>query len=134
MSKMMKTLDRLLLKGETVEMPVYNHSDGSNSSFVDVSPQRVMILDGVMSRNPVVMERFPSHGIFLIPYYNHAIDGMQQEVFEKERGYTAAEVAKPKLAVDNYSYAYDKWIAPQCGYCDDHIHIPDDWSVLFGTL
>jgi len=102
----MKTL---IYAGKPVDIPIYDHRTGNHKSSRCITPAQVVILDGIMSLQYEMRERFSNLNIFFTSD-DITIRGLRLLVDMDERGYSVFQA----LAHSDEEFVYyNKWIYPQ---------------------
>ena len=114
MSKMIAQMKTLIHKGKAIDLPVYNHQTGTHDSPRRIQHARVILLDGIMSMQYEIRERFPNLSIFFTSE-DIVIRGLRLLVDMQERGYTVFQALAHS---DEEFISYNKWIYPQILFAD----------------
>ena len=120
--QMITHMKTLIHAGQPIELPVYNHLTGSHDSPRRIQPANVILLDGIMSMQYELRERFPNLNIFLTSE-DIVIRGLRLLVDMQERGYTVFQALAHS---DEEFVSYNKWIYPQIGFADLKIWVNKD--------
>ncbi len=107
-------LKSLIYDGESIQIPIYNHETGTHEPARQIQPAAVVLLDGIMSMQYEVRERFSNLGIFLTSE-DIVIRGLRLLVDMQERGYTVFQALAHS---DEEFISYNKWILPQIAFAD----------------
>lgn len=115
--KMIDDMKMFIYEGNSINLPIYNHKNGNHESSRCIEPARVIILDGIMSLQYELRERFTNLNIFFFSE-DIVIRGLRLLVDMEERGYSVFEA----LAHSDEEFThYNKWIHPQITFA--HIQI-----------
>jgi uridine kinase len=106
---MVDQMKTFLFKGRSIDLPMYDHKSGYHRQSRRIQPARVIILDGIMSLQHEMRERFPNLNIFFTSD-DIVIRGLRLQVDMEERGYS---VFQALIHSDEEFAAYNKWIYPQ---------------------
>jgi uridine kinase len=107
--RMIDHMRALICKGEEIELPTYDHHRGIHRKPTRIEPARVIILDGIMSLQYEMRERFPNLNIFFTSE-DVVIRGLRLLVDMKERGYSVFQALEHS---DEEFISYNKWVYPQ---------------------
>ncbi|MGD8993244.1 MAG: hypothetical protein PVI00_17430 [Desulfobacterales bacterium] len=113
-SKMIAQMKTLIYEGKFIDLPVYNHMTGTHDFPLRIQHARVILLDGIMSMQYEIRERFPNLNIFFTSE-DIVIRGLRLLVDMEERGYSVFEALKHS---DEEFISYNKWISPQIIFAD----------------
>ena len=122
MSKMIAQMKTLIYEGKPIDLPVYNHQTGTHDSPQRIQHARVILLDGIMSMQYEMRERFPNLNIFFTSE-DIVIRGLRLMVDMQERGYTVFQALAHS---DEEFISYNKWIYPQITFSDVKIWVDKD--------
>lgn len=112
--KMIAQMKTLIHEGKPIDLPVYNHQTGTHDPPQRIQHGRVILLDGIMSMQYEIRERFPNLNIFFTSE-DIVIRGLRLLVDMQERGYT---VFQALVHSDEEFISYNKWISPQIEFAD----------------
>ncbi len=115
--KMIDQMKTLMFKGKSIDLPIYDHETGNHKLSRPIAPARVVILDGIMSLQYEMRERFPNLNIFFISD-DIIIRGLRLLVDMEERGYSVYQALQHS---DEEFLFYNKWIYPQITF--SHVKI-----------
>ena len=114
---MIDDMKMFIYGGHSIDLPIYNHKNGNHESPRCIEPARVVILDGIMSLQYELRERFTNLNIFFVSD-DIVIRGLRLLVDMEERGYSVFEA----LAHSDEEFShYNKWVHPQITFA--HIEI-----------
>ena len=106
---MIDDMKTLIYDGQPIDLPIYDHKSGNHRLSRRIKPAEVIILDGIMSLQFEMRERFPNLNIFFTSE-DLVIRGLRLLVDMKERGYSVFQA----LAHSDEEFVfYNKWIYPQ---------------------
>ncbi|MBW2368090.1 MAG: hypothetical protein JRH15_09410 [Deltaproteobacteria bacterium] len=112
--KMIAQMKALIYEGKSIDLPTYNHQTGVHESILHIQHAKVILLDGIMSMQYEIRERFPNLNIFFTSE-NIVIRGLRLLVDMQERSYTVFQA----LAHSDAEFvSYNKWIYPQITFAD----------------
>ena len=115
--EMIDDMKMFIYEGNSIDLPIYNHKNGNHEPPLRIEPARVVILDGIMSLQYELRERFTNLNIFFVSD-DIVIRGLRLLVDMEERGYSVFEA----LAHSDEEFAhYNKWVYPQITFA--HIKI-----------
>jgi uridine kinase len=115
--KMIDDMKMFIYEGNSIDLPIYNHKNGNHEPPLRIEPARVVILDGIMSLQYELRERFTNLNIFFVSD-DIVIRGLRLLVDMEECGYSVFEA----LAHSDEEFAhYNKWVHPQITFA--HIKI-----------
>lgn len=106
---MVDQMKTFIFEGRPIQLPIYDHKNGNHQPPRRVEPTRVIILDGIMSLQHEMRERFPNLNIFFTSD-DIVIRGLRVQVDMEERGYS---VFQALIHSDEEFVSYNKWIYPQ---------------------
>lgn len=107
--RMIDHMKTLIYAGKSIDLPIYDHKKGNHRLSRCIKPAEVIILDGIMSLQFEMRERFPNLNIFFASK-DIVIRGLRLLVDMKERGYSVFQA----LAHSDEEFVYyNKWIHPQ---------------------
>ena len=106
---MIDQMKAFIYEGRSINMPIYDHKNGNHQRPRHIEPTRVVILDGIMSLQHEMRERFPNLNIFFTSD-DIVIRGLRLRVDMEERGYS---VFQALVHSDEEFVSYNKWIYPQ---------------------
>ncbi len=107
--RMIDHMKTLIYAGKSIDLPIYDHKKGNHRLSRCIEPAEVIILDGIMSLQFEMRERFPNLNIFFASK-DIVIRGLRLLVDMKERGYSVFQA----LAHSDEEFVYyNKWIHPQ---------------------
>src|SRR3989338_3449202 len=114
LEKLVNDMERLLFFGQTIDLPLYDHTDGTISGSIQVSPAQIVLLDGTIAFHESVREKFPN---FLIFMYSdeETMKALSMEVDIRERGYSINEARKNS---ETEFIAYMRHIHPRMRFAD----------------
>jgi len=110
----MKTL---IFSGKPIDLPLYDHETGGHTRPRRIRPARVIILDGIMSLQYEMRERFSNLNIFFTSD-DIVIRGLRLLTDMEERGYSVFQALAHS---DQEFLSYNKWIYPQITFA--HVKI-----------
>ncbi len=117
--KMIHQMERFIYEGDSIDLPVYDHKTGNHKQPSRIEPARVIILDGIMSLQHEMHERFSNLNIFFTSD-DIIIRGLRLMVDMEERGYSLFQA----LAHSDEEFVfYKKWIHPQIKYAHLKIRV-----------
>ena len=122
MPKMIAQMKTLIHEGKPIDLPVYNHQTGTHDPPQRIQHARVILLDGIMSMQYEIRERFPNLNIFFTSE-DIVIRGLRLLVDMQERGYTVFQALAHS---DEEFISYNKWIYPQIIFADLKIWVDKD--------
>ena len=122
MPQMIRQMRTLIHEGKPIDLPVYNHQTGTHDPPRRIQHARVILLDGIMSMNYEIRERFPNLNIFFTSE-DIVIRGLRLLVDMQERGYTVFQALAHS---DEEFISYNKWIYPQISFADLKIWVDKD--------
>jgi uridine kinase len=106
---MIDHMKTLIYTGKSIDLPIYDHKSGNHRLSRLIKPAEVIILDGIMSLQFEMRERFPNLNIFFTSE-DIVIRGLRLLVDMEERGYSVFQA----LAHSDEEFVfYNKWIYPQ---------------------
>jgi phosphoribulokinase len=111
---MIAQMKTLIYEGKPIDLPVYNHQTGTHDSPRRIQHAGVILLDGIMSMQYEIRERFPNLNIFFTSE-DIVIRGLRLMVDMQERGYTVFQALAHS---DEEFISYNKWISPQIEFAD----------------
>ena len=120
--QMIAQMKTLIYEGKPIDLPVYNHQTGTHDPPRRIQPARVVLLDGIMSMQYEIRERFPNLNIFFTSE-DIVIRGLRLLVDMQERGYTVFQALAHS---DEEFISYNKWIHPQIAFADLKIWVNKD--------
>jgi uridine kinase len=107
--RMIDHMKTLIYTGKSIDLPIYDHKSGNHRLSRLIKPAEVIILDGIMSLQFEMRERFPNLNIFFTSE-DIVIRGLRLLVDMEERGYSVFQA----LAHSDEEFVfYNKWIYPQ---------------------
>lgn len=107
--RMINHMKTLIYDGKSIELPIYDHQSGNHKLSRLIKPAEVIILDGIMSLQFEMRERFPNLNIFFTST-DIVIRGLRLLVDMEERGYSVFQA----LAHSDEEFVfYNQWIYPQ---------------------
>lgn len=106
---MIDQMKAFIYESRSINLPIYDHKNGNHQRPRRIEPARVVILDGIMSLQHEMRERFPNLNIFFTSD-DIVIRGLRLRVDMEERGYS---VFQALVHSDEEFVAYNKWIYPQ---------------------
>jgi len=107
--RMIDHMETLIHAGQSIDLPIYDHKIGNHRLSRRVESAEVIILDGIMSLQFEIRERFPNLNIFFASE-DIVIRGLRLLVDMEERGYSVFQA----LAHSDEEFVfYNKWIYPQ---------------------
>lgn len=112
--KMITHLKSLIYQGVSIDIPMYNHQTGTHKAYRHIRSANVILLDGIMSMQYEIRERFSNLRIFFTSE-DIVIRGLRMRVDMQERGYTVFEALSHS---DAEFVSYNKWILPQIAFAD----------------
>lgn len=115
--RMIEQMKTLIFEGKSINLPIYDHETGNHKRSRPIAPARVVILDGIMSLQYEMRERFPNLNIFFISD-DIIIRGLRLKVDMEERGYSVYQALEHS---DEEFLFYNKWIYPQITF--SHLRI-----------
>ena len=115
--RMIDQMKTLIFKGKSIDLPIYDHETGNHKRSRPIPPSKVVILDGIMSLQYEMRERFTNLNIFFISD-DIIIRGLRLLVDMEERGYSVYQALEHS---DEEFLFYNKWIYPQITF--SHIKI-----------
>lgn len=125
LEKLVNDMERLLFFGQTIDLPLYNHTDGTISGSIQVSPAQITLLDGTIAFHESIRERFPNFLIFM--YSDEAtMKALGIEVDTKERGYTVDEARRNS---ETEFIAYMRHIHPRMKFADLRLFVHRDRKI-----
>lgn len=117
--KMIHDMKLFIYKGHSIDLPIYNHQKGNHKPPRRIEPAQVIILDGIMSLQYELRERFTNLNIFFTSD-DIVIRGLRLLVDMEERGYSVFEA----LAHSDEEFThYNEWIHPQITFAHIKIRI-----------
>ena len=106
---MIDHMKTLIYAGKPIDLPIYDHKSGNHRLSCRIKPAEIIILDGIMSLQFEIRERFPNLNIFFTSK-DIVIRGLRLLVDMEERGYSVFQA----LAHSDEEFVfYNKWIYPQ---------------------
>lgn len=115
--RMIDDMKTLIYEGKSINLPIYDHKSGNHRLSRRIEPAEVIILDGIMSLQFEIRERFPNLNIFFTSD-DIVIRSLRIMVDMEERGYSVIQA----LANSDEEFVfYNKWIYPQITFA--HIKI-----------
>jgi uridine kinase len=115
--KMIDDMKMFIYEGNWIDLPIYNHKNGNHKTPRRIEPARMVILDGIMSLQYELRERFTNLNIFFTSD-DIVIRGLRLLVDMEERGYSVFEA----LAHSDKEFThYNEWVHPQITFA--HIKI-----------
>ena len=111
---MIAQIKTLIYEGKSIDLPVYNHKTGNHDSHQRIQHAMVILLDGIMSMQCEIRERFPNLNIFFTSE-DIVIRGLRLMVDMQEREYTVFQALAHS---DEEFISYNKWISPQIEFAD----------------
>ncbi len=112
--KMIAQMKALIYEAKPIDLPTYNHQTGAHETPRRIQHARVILLDGIMSMQYEMRERFPNLNIFFTSE-DIVIRGLRLLVDMQERGYTVFQALAHS---DEEFVSYNKWIFPQIAFAD----------------
>ena len=109
LSAMIDQMRAFIYEGRSINLPIYDHKNGNHQRSHRIEPARVVVLDGIMSLQHEIRERFPNLNIFFTSD-DIVIRGLRLRVDMEERGYS---VFQALVHSDEEFVSYNKWIYPQ---------------------
>ncbi len=107
--RMIDHMKTLIYAGKSIDLPIYDHKSGDHRLSRRIEPSEVIMLDGIMSLQFEIRERFPNLNIFFASE-DIVIRGLRLLVDMEERGYSVFQA----LAHSDEEFVfYNKWIYPQ---------------------
>lgn len=106
---MIDHLRSLIYEGRSIQLPIYDHKNGNHLPPRLIEPARVVILDGIMSLQYEIRERFPNLNIFFTSD-DIVIRGLRLREDMEKRGYS---VFQALVHSDEEFVSYNKWVYPQ---------------------
>ncbi len=106
---MVDQMKDFIYEGRSINLPIYDHKNGNHQRSRRIEPARVVMLDGIMSLQHEMRERFPNLNIFFTSD-DIVIRGLRLKVDMEERGYS---VFQALVHSDEEFASYNKWIYPQ---------------------
>ena len=122
MPQMITQMKTLIHEGKPIDLPVYNHQTGTHDPPRRIQHAKVILLDGIMSMQYEIRERFPNLNIFFTSE-DIVIRGLRLLVDMQERGYTVFQALAHS---DEEFISYNKWIYPQIIFADLKIWVDKD--------
>ncbi len=115
--RMIEQMKMLIFNGKPIDLPLYDHFTGEHKRPCRIEPARVIILDGIMSLQYEMRERFSNLNIFFTSD-DIVIRGLRLLTDMEERGYSVFEALAHS---DQEFLSYNKWIYPQITFA--HVKI-----------
>jgi uridine kinase len=106
---MIEHIKTLIYDGRPIDIPSYDHETGNHKDPCRTQPAQVILLDGIMSLQYEMRDRFTNLNIFFTSE-DIVIRGLRLWVDMKERGYSVFEALAHS---DEEFVCYNKWIYPQ---------------------
>lgn len=122
---MIDDMKRLIFEGQPIDMPIYDHGTGRFKQPRRIEPARVIILDGIMSLQYEMRERFPNLNIFFTSE-DVVIRGLRLLVDMEERGYSVFQALKHS---DEEFVNYNKWILAQITFAHLKIWVDKNYEL-----
>ncbi len=122
--RMLDDIKRLIFQGLPIDMPIYNHKTGNYKQPRRIEPAQVIILDGIMSLQYEMRERFPNLNIFFTSK-DVVIRGLRLLVDMEERGYSVFQALKH--SDEDFVY-YNKWIKVQMEFAHLKIWVGKNYT------
>ena len=119
---MIAQMKTLIHEGKPIDLPVYNHQSGTHDPPRCIQHAKVILLDGIMSMQYEIRERFPNLNIFFTSE-DIVIRGLRLLVDMQERGYTVFQALAHS---DEEFISYNKWIYPQIIFANLKIWVDKD--------
>ena len=107
--RMIDHMKTLIYAGKSIDVPIYDHKSGNHRLSRRIQPVEIIILDGIMSLQFEMRERFPNLNIFFASE-DIVIRGLRLLVDLDERGYSVFQALAHS---DEEFIFYNKWIYPQ---------------------
>jgi phosphoribulokinase len=115
--RMIDQMKTLIFNGKPIDLPLYDHETGEHKRPCRIEPARVIILDGIMSLQYEMRERFSNLNIFFTSD-DIVIRGLRLLTDMEERGYSVFQALAHS---DQEFLSYNKWIYPQITFA--HVKI-----------
>lgn len=124
-TQMIAHMEALVFDGKSIDLPIYDHKSGGHKTPRVLEPAEVIILDGIMSLQTKIRERFPNLHIFFTSD-DIIIRGLRLKVDMEERGYS---VFQALVHSDEEFFSYNKWIRPQLRFAHIIILVGEQWEL-----
>jgi uridine kinase len=125
--KMIDDMKMFIYEGHSIDLPIYNHKNGNHKPPRHIEPAQVVILDGIMSLQYELRERFTNLNIFFTSS-DIVIRGLRLLVDMEERGYSVFEALAHS---DKEFIHYNEWIHPQITFAHIKIWIGKNRELSF---
>ena len=117
--RMIDDMKTLIYDGKAIDLPIYDHKSGNHRLSRRIEPTETIILDGIMSLQFEMRERFPNLNIYFTSK-DIVIRCLRLMVDMEERGYSLIQA----LAHSDEEFVfYNKWIYPQIAFAHLKIQV-----------